>query len=165
MTVLESQKVNQKIETFRNSELRMPRSVLIFRTTWYPEIIDGLTKSAMEYLKKYSIPEEAIEFVPVPGSFELPFALETVFSSPLKPDMALALGCVVKGGTPHFDFVCQTVSRGVSEVSLKHRIPTGFGVLTVDTLEQAQQRLDKGAEAAHAALSSFNLLKSVKGYF
>jgi 6,7-dimethyl-8-ribityllumazine synthase len=165
VTITESKNVSQKIEIFRQGEVRLPRSVFIFKTSWYPEITQALVESAIQYLRNFSIPEDCIELVPVPGSYEIPFAMASVFSSPLKPDMAIALGCVVKGGTPHFDFVCQTVARGVSEVSIQHRVPTGFGVLTVDNLEQAKERVNKGQEAAHAALSCFNLVKSVKGYF
>jgi 6,7-dimethyl-8-ribityllumazine synthase len=91
----------------------------------------------------------------VPGSFELPLAAELCLSSPggKVVDAVIALGCVVKGSTPHFQFVCDSMSQGLMNVSVKHQKPVGFGVLTVDNIEQALARKDKGAEAAQAALA------------
>jgi 6,7-dimethyl-8-ribityllumazine synthase len=165
MTMQESDKVTRTITLFRQGEIRIPRSVLMFKTGWYSEVVGGLETSAIEFLRSHGIKDEAMEVVDVPGSYELPFAIDSVFSTNLRPDMALALGCVVRGETPHFDFVCNVVASGVSELSIKHKTPVGFGVLTVDSLEQALARKSKGAEAAHAALAMFNLQKSVKGYF
>ncbi len=163
MTIAESENVLKRIETFRATALKVPTRVVIFKTAWYPEIIAPLTQSAVEYLKTQGVSENSIDIVPVPGSFELPLAIEMVYSSHLRPQIGVVLGCVIRGQTPHFEFVCETVTRGVSESSLKYKIPTGFGVLTVDSLSQAKERTNKGAEAAQAALAMFNLGENLKG--
>jgi 6,7-dimethyl-8-ribityllumazine synthase len=129
---------------------RKVRRVLIARTLWYPEELDALEASARAYLKSVGVPDAAVKVVDMPGSFELPLGvLQAVQSEPV--DFAVALGCIVRGGTPHFDYVSRAAVDGLMKVSLDTRVPVGLGVLTVDSLEQARARLDKGAEAAQAA--------------
>lgn len=124
------------------------RRIVIFKTSWYlDEVINPLEKSALKYLLDLGIPREVISVEQIPGSFELPLAV--LQSYPF--DFAIALGCVVQGDTPHFDYVCTAVTQGLMQVQLSCRAPVGFGVLTVSKLEQAVARKDKGAEAAQAA--------------
>jgi 6,7-dimethyl-8-ribityllumazine synthase len=130
-------------------EQRRPR-VVILRTLWYPEILGALENSAREYLKAIGLPSELVKLHEVPGSYELPLAAQWAFEG--GADIVLALGCVLKGETPHFDFVCQATSQGLMDVQLKTSKPLGFGVLTVSSLDQAMARTNKGAEAAQAAV-------------
>lgn len=124
--------------------------VVILHTGWYPEVMEPMLASAKKYLSDVGVPSLAVKSMAVPGSFELPLAAASCISA-LKPAFVIALGCVVKGETPHFDFVCSAVSSGLMKVQLKKKTPVGFGVLTVATLDQALARQDKGAEAAQAA--------------
>ena len=97
------------------------------------------------------MPEKNIRIVYVAGSVELPFALNKLALSK-KYDFLVALGCVVKGETPHFDYVCKMAQEGILEVMLEENIPVGFGVLTVNNIRQARARIHVGAESALAAL-------------
>jgi 6,7-dimethyl-8-ribityllumazine synthase len=127
--------------------------VMILRTLWYPEIIDALEESTRAYLKYFGIQEGDVGVKEVPGSYELPLAVkQEIELSSNPPSFIVALGCVLKGETPHFDFVCQAVTQGLMQVQLQTGVPVGFGVLTVDTINQAQARTSKGSEAAQAAL-------------
>jgi 6,7-dimethyl-8-ribityllumazine synthase len=125
------------------------RRVVVLRTLWYPEIIDGMVRSAREFLLGLGVSEAAIEVRSVPGSFELPLGAAVALHE--GADFVVALGCVVRGGTPHFEYVCQAATDGLMRVQLDSGKPVGFGLLTVDDIQQAQARLEKGAEAAHAA--------------
>lgn len=137
----------------RASELATQvKSVLILKTLWYPEIVDALAESAQSYLHEAGIATQAISTHAVPGSFELPLSAQ--FFAELQkptPDFIVAVGLVLEGGTPHFDYVCRAVTDGLARVSLENRLPIGFGVLTVNTLAQAEARKEKGREAAQAA--------------
>jgi len=124
--------------------------VVIVRTLWYPEILAGLETSAREYLGTLGVPAHKIQTVEVPGSFELPLGVQQEIERE-PTDFVISLGCIVRGGTPHFDYVSRAAVDGLMKVSLEKRIPVGLGVLTVDDLAQAQARLEKGAEAAQAA--------------
>jgi len=137
-------------------EKRKPR-VVILRTLWYPEIVEGLVESASSYFTGAGLNAKEIQVVDVPGSFELPLAAEWAFEGVLDgqkgpADLVVALGCVIKGETPHFDFVCSSTSQGLMNAQQKYKKALGFGVLTVDNLEQATARRSKGSEAAQAAL-------------
>ncbi len=135
----------------------------ILKTSWYPDVIQGLVDSALGYLLQSGVKQNDVEVLSIPGSYEIPLALELLYSGQRVPDLTVVLGCVVRGETPHFEFVCETVTSGVSELSVKHKIPTGFGVLTVNTVDQAKERTTKGAEAAQAALAMYNLKMDLKG--
>jgi 6,7-dimethyl-8-ribityllumazine synthase len=137
-------------------EKRKPR-VVILKTLWYPEVIDGLVESAKSYFQGAGFAAADLVVVDIPGSFELPLASEWAFEGQLEgqkdaADIVVALGCVVKGGTPHFEFVCSATSQGLMRAQQKYKKALGFGVLTVDNLDQAIERRSKGAEAAQAAL-------------
>lgn len=133
------------------------KQVGILSTLWYPEIMNPLRESAVEFLIQQGIDPNAIVHRTVPGSFELPLGAELLMPC----DFVIALGCVIQGDTPHFQFVCDASTQGLIQVQLKHRVPVGFGVLTVNTLEQALARRGKGAEAAHAAFCMYLLSKSL----
>jgi 6,7-dimethyl-8-ribityllumazine synthase len=135
---------------------RSPR-VALLKTLWYPEVLEGLVASARSYLSASGIPDSDVIEIEVPGCYELPLAAEWAFEGVIAgqkgpADIVLALGCVVKGETPHFDFVCGASADGLMQIQQKYKKALGFGVLTVDNLDQALARRSKGAEAAQAAL-------------
>ena len=118
---------------------------------WNGKITEGLLKNALQALKKCEMSEKNIRVVSVAGSVEIPFALHKLAQSG-KYDFLVALGCVIRGETPHFDYVCKMAQEGVLEVMLEDDIPVGFGVLTVNNKKQAQKRIHVGGESALAAL-------------
>lgn len=118
---------------------------------WNDEITEDLLESAMQALKKCKVLENNIKVMRVAGSVEIPFALHKLAKSK-KCDFLVALGCVIRGDTPHFDYVCKMAQEGVLEIMLEDEIPVGFGVLTVDNIKQARARKHVGGEAALAAL-------------
>ncbi len=124
-----------------------------------------LLSGAVDELKRHGVSEENIEIVKVPGAFEIPLAA-LKFAQTQKYGAIIALGAVIKGSTPHFDYVSAEVSKGIANVSLKTGVPVIFGVLTTDNIEQAIERAgtksgNKGADAAKSALEVVNLFKSV----
>ena len=121
---------------------------------WNEKITNGLLASALSALKKCKMAQKNIRLVYVAGSVELPFALHQVakLSKLKKPNFLVALGCVMRGETPHFDYVAKMAQEGALEVMLEDDIPVGFGVLTVNNLKQAKARTHVGGEAALAAL-------------
>lgn len=130
-------------------------NVAVISARWHQEICDALVAGANRALREAGIADS--ETIYVPGSFELPLAAQ--FALNAGADAAVVLGVVLRGETPHFDYVCQGVTDGVMQVSLKLDKPIGFGVLTVDTVEQAVARSgvagskeDKGYDSALAAL-------------
>ena len=129
-------------------------------------IVDRLVAAAVAALLKHGADAGDVHVVRVPGAFETPLAHARMAAS-RRYDALVALGCVIRGETAHFDYVAGEVSRGVSQVSLAHDMPVGFGVLTVDTLEQAIDRAggkadNKGAEAALAAVEMATLLRRLE---
>jgi len=135
---------------------------------WHRPVMDGLLAGAHRALAEAKV--ESSTVVEVPGSFELPVA--ALHLTRLGYDVVVALGVVVRGGTPHFEYVCSAATDGLSRVAVDSGVPVGFGVLTCDTEQQALDRAglegsreDKGYEAASAALVTAQTLKSVKrGY-
>lgn len=125
---------------------------------------DNITKSmlegALETLQENKVKKENIKTVWVPGSFEIPLACQKLAQSK-KYDALIALGCVIKGETDHFYYICNEASRGIMDVMLKFETPIGFGVLTTQNLKQAEIRSrgkeNKGREAAEAALAMVNI--------
>lgn len=130
----------------------------------FNEFISGkLLAGALDGLKRHGVKEEEIEVAWVPGAFEIPLIAQKMAAS-AKYDAVITLGAVIRGSTPHFDYVCSEVAKGVSSISLKTGIPTIFGVLTVDSIEQAIERAgtkagNKGWEAAVTAIEMANLSK------
>ena len=127
------------------------------------KLIDG----ACDTLNRHDVSRSSIDIYWVPGAFELPLIAEEVVLTG-KYDAVIALGAVIRGDTPHFDYVAAEASKGLAAVGLKHRVPVLFGVLTCDTLEQALIRAgskagNKGSDCALGAIEMANLLKNVRG--
>jgi 6,7-dimethyl-8-ribityllumazine synthase len=128
-------------------------------------ITEQLAKGALDVLEKHGCPHESIHFVKVPGAWEL--AIAAKYLAP-KCDAVIALGAVVRGDTPHFDYVAGGAADGLNRVSLDTGVPIAFGVLTTDDMQQAMDRAggksgNKGAEAAEVAIELANLVRSLKG--
>src|SRR5699024_11109584 len=129
-------------------------------------ITDRLLAGATGTLKQYGIAEERIDVAWVPGAFEIPLVAKKM-AQQTKYDAIITLGAVIRGDTPHFDYVCNEVAKGVSTVSLQTEKPVIFGVLTTDTTDQALERSgikagNKGSDAAVAAIEMANLIKMMK---
>ena len=138
------------------------KRIAIVATRWHAEITDALLASAVAAAREAGVGEEDVEVLRAPGAFELPVVADAVARS-TRVDAVVCLGVVVRGGTPHFDYVCRAVTDGCLRVSLDHRLPVGFGVLTVDSLDQARERLDKGREAVRAVLETLTVLDDIRG--
>lgn len=122
-----------------------------------------LLSGAVDELKRHGVKEDNIEIVRVPGAFEIPVIAQKVASSK-KYSAVITLGAVIKGATPHFDYVSNEVAKGVAQVTLNTGVPVTFGVLTTDNIEQAIERAgtksgNKGADAAKSAIEMSNLMK------
>lgn len=129
-------------------------------------IVDRLQEGALNTLKEHGVQDEDIVIVKVPGAFELPLAVQQLANSG-KYDAIIALGAVIRGGTPHFEYVAGACVDGISQVALQTNKPVVFGVLTVDTIEQAVERAgpklgNKGAEAALTAIEMVSLLRQLE---
>jgi 6,7-dimethyl-8-ribityllumazine synthase len=127
-------------------------------------ITDRLVEGAVDAIVRTGGDPDAIRIYKVPGAFEIPLVAKKLASSG-KFDAVVCLGAVIRGSTPHFDYVASEVSKGVAQVALETGVPVSFGVLTTDTLEQAVERAgakagNKGAEAAMAAVETVNLLRA-----
>ena len=127
-------------------------------------IVSKLLGGALDGLKRHGVEEESIDVAWVPGAFELPLIAKKMAKSE-KYDAVICLGAVIKGSTPHFDYVCAEASKGIASVALSSEKPVIFGVLTTDTIEQAIERAgtkagNKGYDAAVTAIEMANLLKS-----
>lgn len=139
--------------------------VAIVRTLWNSHITEKLMASAIETFGKNGIEKDMIDTFEVPGAVELTFAAAKLVDTGLY-DSILVLGCVIRGGTPHFDYVCQSVTQGNAYLNSECDIPIIFGVLTVDTEQDALDRCggpagDKGAEYAVAALQMYDFVQKV----
>jgi 6,7-dimethyl-8-ribityllumazine synthase len=127
-------------------------------------ITEALAKGALEVLERHGCLRENIIFVKVPGAWELPIAAKNMAHH---CDAIVALGAVVRGDTPHFDYVCRGAEAGLRQVSLESGVPVAFGVLTTDNMQQAMDRAggklgNKGVEAAEAAIEMANLVNMLK---
>jgi 6,7-dimethyl-8-ribityllumazine synthase len=128
-------------------------------------ISSKLVEGAVDALKRHGATEEQLLLVKVPGAFEIPLAAKKLAESG-KVDAVICLGAVIRGSTPHFDYVAAEVSKGIAVVSLDTKVPVAFGVLTTDNLEQAIERAgtksgNKGWDAALAAMEMVNLFKQL----
>jgi 6,7-dimethyl-8-ribityllumazine synthase len=138
--------------------------VVVVAARWHEQVMDGLLAGAERGLADAGV--EAVTVVRVPGAFELPVAAQV--AARRGADAVVALGVVIRGGTPHFDYVCSAATQGLTDVALENAIPVGFGVLTCDTEEQALDRAglpgsaeDKGYEAAQAAVATAVTLRGL----
>lgn len=145
--------------------IRLPKDacVVIVRTEWNAPILDKLEEGCVKVLEQH---KACFKSITVPGAFEIPFAIKNYWEAHKykddKPHAFIALGCVLRGDTPHFDYVCKAVTDGVVQLNLSLPIPTIFGVLTVDNQQQADDRVGgkhghKGEEAAITALKMIAL--------
>lgn len=128
-------------------------------------VVESLIKGAVSCLRRHGANETDIELVRVPGAYEMPLAVEKV-ASLHRCDGIVAVGAVIRGATPHFDYVAGECTRGIAAVSRQHGMPIGIGVLTTDTIEQAIERAgtkagNKGEEAALAVIEMVNLLRKL----
>jgi 6,7-dimethyl-8-ribityllumazine synthase len=128
-------------------------------------ISSKLVEGALDALKRHGATEEQVLLVKVPGAFEIPLAAKKLAESG-KVDAVICLGAVIRGSTPHFDYVAAEVSKGIAVVALETKVPVAFGVLTTDNLEQAIERAgtksgNKGWDAALAAMEMVNLFKEL----
>lgn len=129
-------------------------------------ITSKLVGGAVDVLKRNDVKEEDIHIAWVPGAFEIPLIAKKMINAK-KYDAIITLGAVIKGSTPHFDYVCAEVSKGVAQISLQSEIPVIFGVLTTNNIEEAIERAgtkagNKGAEAAFGAIEMINLIKEIE---
>ncbi|MFC8923295.1 6,7-dimethyl-8-ribityllumazine synthase [Cellulosimicrobium sp. NPDC057127] len=138
--------------------------VVVVAASWHTEVMDGLLAGARRALAEARVSH--VTEVRVPGSFELPVAAARAVEH--GADAVVALGVVIRGGTPHFDYVCQAATMGLTDVSVRTGVPVGFGVLTCDDEQQALDRAglpgsreDKGAEAVEAAVATVVALRSL----
>ena len=138
--------------------------ITIVAASWHTAVMDGLLAGAHRALAAAGVTE--IRVVRVPGSFELPVAASRAAHH--RADAIVALGVVIRGGTPHFEYVCQAATQGLSDVALRSGVPVGFGLLTCDDEAQALDRAglpgsheDKGAEAAQAAIATVLALRGI----
>ena len=124
----------------------MNKKVLIVLANYYKDISDGLLKSALEKIPR----SNQVKIIKVPGVFEIPV---TISKNLKKYDAFLALGCVIKGQTPHFDFISQASTNAIMDISVNQKKPVGNGIITCLNMKQAKVRKNKGAEAASAVIS------------
>jgi 6,7-dimethyl-8-ribityllumazine synthase len=132
---------------------------------WNSFVVEHLLEGAVDALKRHGASEADITIVRLPGAFEMPVLLDKIAAS-RQYDAIIALGAVIRGGTPHFEYVAGEAVKGMAQVSLKYGLPIAFGVLTVDTIEQAIERAgtkagNKGAEAALSAVEMVNLMRQL----
>ena len=128
-------------------------------------IVESLIKGALHCLRQHGAEDGNLEIVRVPGAFEMPLAVDRVAAT-RRFDGIIALGAVIRGGTPHFDYVAGECVKGIAAAGQRHNVPIGNGVLTVDTIEQAIERAgtkagNKGEEAALAVIEMVNLLRRI----
>jgi len=129
-------------------------------------IVARLVDGAVDALVKHGVSPADIEVVRVPGAFEIPLALQRLAQS-RRHEALIALGCVIRGATPHFEYVSGEAARGIAQASLTHGLPIGFGLLTVDTIEQAIERAgtkagNKGVDAAMSAIEMATLMRQLE---
>ena len=136
------------------------KTIYVVATSWHPNIMDGLIQGALRELERSGVTNVVLQRVP--GAFELPLAAK--FAIEQGADAVIALGVVIRGETPHFDYVCSSATDGLTSLQLESSTPVGFGLLTVDDEAQAiaragleESKEDKGAEAVQAALHMLSL--------
>jgi 6,7-dimethyl-8-ribityllumazine synthase len=141
-------------------------TVCIIVSQWHKDITNDLLKGSLEVFEGNKIDQSSIHIVNVPGSFELPLGAKWAMDT-YQPDAVICLGCIIKGETPHFHYISKAVADGIMHLNIANNIPVIFGVLTTDTLKQANQRSggkhgNKGADASVAALEMIKLRDKLK---
>lgn len=142
--------------------------VVIVRTDWNAKVVDELEKGCRKILSEQGI--KSITTITIPGAVEIPFIINKYWqlyhTRSERPECFIALGCVIRGGTPHFDYVCRSVTDGITRLNLDIPVPVIFGVLTVDNDQQAEERIGgihghKGEEAAFTAIKMMENIRSL----
>lgn len=156
--------VNENLYSIDTGILPKDACIVIVHTQWNPGIVGKLLDGCINTLQYFDMNNYKV--IQVPGAFEIPFTIKNFWSTYHnkfeKPQAFIALGCVLRGGTPHFDYVCRAITDGVLQLNLTLPVPTIFGVLTVDNQQQADERTgglhgNKGEEAALTALKMITL--------
>jgi 6,7-dimethyl-8-ribityllumazine synthase len=155
-----------KIKTTEGDQIIRDARFAIVAARFNDYIVDSLLKASVRCLRQHGAADADIEIIRVPGAFEMPLMVDKVAGS-RRFDGVIALGAVIRGGTPHFDYVAGECVRGIAASSSKHGVPVGFGVLTVDTIEQAIERAgtkagNKGEEATLAIIEMVNTLRRIE---
>lgn len=141
--------------------------IAVVATRWNDDIVERLLEGAIDVLTDCGVDDDDLTVVKVPGAFELPLAVDRLAESG-DYDGIVALGAVIRGDTPHFDYVAGECAKGLSAAALEYGVPVGFGVITADNIEQADARAqpdedhNKGAEAASAVIEMVNVLRQIE---
>jgi 6,7-dimethyl-8-ribityllumazine synthase len=159
---------NSKLLDFGTGILKKDACIVLVKTEWNAQIVDQLERGCIAVLEHHGVKKVIV--LTVPGAIEIPFIIYNFWQhagKKKKPDAFIALGCIIKGDTPHFDYVCKAVTDGVVQLNMKLPVPTIFGVLTVNKEEQAIERVGgkhghKGEEAAITAIKMITLSESFK---
>ena len=142
----------------------------IVQATFNSDITDAMVLDLKDKAKDYKIKSENIKFIKIPGAIEIPLLLQTMCQVNLEDmeydreatyDILVAIGCVIQGDTPHFDYVCKYACEGIMKVSLENSIPIGFGIITVNDHKQALERINCGGGALEAALISWKEIEKL----
>jgi 6,7-dimethyl-8-ribityllumazine synthase len=154
------------ISTYEGNLIVQGAKFCIVASRFNSFIVEQLEAGAIDALVRHGAERSDIQIVRAPGAFELPMVVQRIAASK-KFDAIIAIGAVIRGGTPHFEYVAGECVKGLAQVALQYDTPVSFGVLTVDTIEQAIERAgtkagNKGAEAALSALEMVNLFKSLE---
>ena len=157
---------NSKLFENNTGILKKDAFIVLVKTEWNAAIVDELEMGCVSELQKHQV--KKIITITVPGAFEIPFAIKNYWKNKGKkkrPDAFIALGCVIRGNTPHFDFICKAVTEGVVQLNLSLPVPIIFGVLTVENELQAKERIGgkhghHGEKAAVTALKMISLNRS-----
>ena len=141
--------------------------IAVIAARWNAEITDGLLDGAVRAFARHGIEGDALELFRVPGAFELPLASQRAARTG-RFDAVVSLGCVIRGDTPHFDYVCSETTRGIGEVALNEDLRVAFGLLTTDNLQQSLDRSgdnneNKGEEAALTIIELLTVFKQIQG--
>jgi 6,7-dimethyl-8-ribityllumazine synthase len=153
---------NQALNNITGIPIKKDARIVIIKTEWNSDITNVLETSCVNTLTELGIND--IKKYSVPGAVELPFAVQHCWQNNKNIDCIIVFGCVIKGGTPHFEYVCKMVTEGINQLNITLPIPTVFGVLTVDFKEQAIDRIkggrvgDVGAQSAITAIKLFNFM-------
>ena len=153
------------IKTIEGQMQAQDQKFTIIASRFNDFIVDRLIGGAVDYLLRHGADRENITLIRVPGAFEMPLVAQKVARSG-KADAIVCVGAVIRGATPHFDYVCSEATKGIAHVSMDTGVPIGFGLLTTDTLEQSIERAgskggNKGVEAASAVLETLRVLQQI----
>jgi 6,7-dimethyl-8-ribityllumazine synthase len=160
---------NSKLLQIDTGILNTNACIVIVRTEWNAAIVDELEKGCVQVLQREGLKD--IRVITVPGAFEIPFGIKSYWDASKykddRPMAFIALGCVLRGDTPHFDYVCRGVTDGVLQLNMSLPVPVIFGILTVDTQQQADERIGgkhghKGEESAITALKMISVVQAFK---